>query len=147
MINDSQIFHIYCHSKYLFIFCNKRLVSVCCPSTPFEVWHCLNSYCDIYSNLDYLFFCCFLFRIPLLYVEYPFETSVSWSNCSESLSSLDETRKMTANIFGHFFLSPLAFVLLFSCCCRPNETKQKEKKQNERRNETQRNEIQIENQI
>lgn len=147
MINDSQIFHIYCHSKYLFIFCNKRLVSVCCPSTPFEVWHCLNSYCDIYSILDYLFICCFLFRIPLLYVEYPFETSVSWSNCSESLSSLVETRKMTANIFGHFFLSPLAFVLLFSCCYRPNETKQKEKKQNERRNETQRNEIQFENQI
>lgn len=37
--------------------------------------------------------------------------------------------------------------LLFSSCCRPNETKHKEKKQNERRNETQRNKIQIEFQI
>lgn len=114
-----------------------------CPSTPFEVWHCLNSNWTIYSNSDYLFICCFLFIYMYVgYVEYPFE--IRCSNCSASLSSsLLETRKMTANIFGHFSFSisfrllAFGFIVLLRCC-RPNETKQKEKRnkpRDEKRNE------------
>lgn len=79
-----------------------------------------------------------VFYLEYPYVEYPFETSVSWSNCSESLSSLVETRKMTANIFGHFFLSPLAFgfIVLLLLPTKRNETKRKETKRDTKRNAT-----------
>lgn len=97
----------------------------------------------------------FYFYMYVWYVEYPFE--IRCSNCSASLSSsLLETRKMTANIFGHFSFSisfrllAFGFIVLLRCC-RPNETKQKEKKRGETnretRNETKRNEIQIEIEI
>lgn len=91
------------------------------------------------------------------YVEYPFE--IRCSNCSASLSSsLLETRKMTANIFGHFsfffyFFSPFGIRFYCSLAVLPtkrNETKREEKLKEtnrETRNETKRNEIQIEIEI